>query len=392
MKPISTYTRARRLLTLLLVVLCFTPAIYAEEKAEKDEERWYRVELLVFEQAHPQRNAESWTNDEVFEYPSNWVRVKTAEELALEEEEAKRLRESLFQQIKLEEESSVSGFSADDAEAELPTDSQQHAKSGLNVGTEGALVDVPEASPDIRYTVMTAEGEIEQAVPGPAPENEKVPEEVEPEKGFIALEEKTLSTEVYRLRRNGYQILYHESWNQPFPDGEEAPAILINGGHVFDDYSQLSGYVEIRLARYLHIHTHLWLSEFLPNTDFETPAEVESPRLSLAPDVLLKKAVANETVGQPDETSLFMQPVFSLAADQGAFQTDNMHDTEATPQALYKLSNVVAMKQRRRMRSNELHYIDHPLMGLLIRFTPYIPRHLQNPDEDASESEIEDLL
>ena len=28
-------------------------------------------------------------------------------------------------------------------------------------------------------------------------------------------------------------------------------------------------------------------------------------------------------------------------------------------------------QKRRRIRSNELHYIDHPVLGILLRITPY---------------------
>ena len=35
------------------------------------------------------------------------------------------------------------------------------------------------------------------------------------------------------------------------------------------------------------------------------------------------------------------------------------------------VDNRYRMQARRRMRSGELHYIDHPLMGVLIKITPY---------------------
>ena len=37
----------------------------------------------------------------------------------------------------------------------------------------------------------------------------------------------------------------------------------------------------------------------------------------------------------------------------------------------YSVERTVVLRQHRRMRSNELHYIDHPLFGLLVRITPY---------------------
>ena len=37
----------------------------------------------------------------------------------------------------------------------------------------------------------------------------------------------------------------------------------------------------------------------------------------------------------------------------------------------YLTRNIVQLKQKRRMRSKELHYIDHPQVGLLIKLMPY---------------------
>jgi hypothetical protein len=39
----------------------------------------------------------------------------------------------------------------------------------------------------------------------------------------------------------------------------------------------------------------------------------------------------------------------------------------------YVTDRVVSMRQHRKMRSSELHYLDHPLLGLLIQITPYEP-------------------
>ncbi len=37
---------------------------------------------------------------------------------------------------------------------------------------------------------------------------------------------------------------------------------------------------------------------------------------------------------------------------------------------LYPYRHAVLLDQTRRMRSGEIHYIDHPLLGVIIKFTP----------------------
>ena len=43
---------------------------------------------------------------------------------------------------------------------------------------------------------------------------------------------------------------------------------------------------------------------------------------------------------------------------------------------VYPYRHAVLLQQKRRMRSNEVHYIDHPLFGLVIKFTPVTAEEL----------------
>ena len=45
------------------------------------------------------------------------------------------------------------------------------------------------------------------------------------------------------------------------------------------------------------------------------------------------------------------------------------------------------MQQSRRMRSRELHYIDHPAFGVLVRVTPYEPEELFSDESAAAPTE-----
>ena len=43
-------------------------------------------------------------------------------------------------------------------------------------------------------------------------------------------------------------------------------------------------------------------------------------------------------------------------------------------------STITTMRESRRMRSNELHYLDHPYLGLLILVTPLEEAHTDKQD------------
>lgn len=146
---------------------------------------------------------------------------------------------------------------------------------------------------------------------------------------FVQLEKK--------LQLNRNDILFHSTWRQLLkrgktPEDEVNPAILIRGGKNFDDHYELEGSISLRLSRYLHFKTHVWLSRFIPAS-----TEIVSTWQAL--------------------------PSFPVAA-----ASSNTDITETLPQ--YQIDEIVLHQQSRRMRSHEVHYIDHPKIGMVIQLIP----------------------
>ncbi|HEY9032743.1 MAG TPA: CsiV family protein, partial [Pseudomonadales bacterium] len=54
-----------------------------------------------------------------------------------------------------------------------------------------------------------------------------------------------------------------------------------------------------------------------------------------------------------------------FSADSFAF------DWLELPASQPPLANVAVMRQQRRLRSREIHYIDHPLFGLVVEIRPF---------------------
>ena len=46
-------------------------------------------------------------------------------------------------------------------------------------------------------------------------------------------------------------------------------------------------------------------------------------------------------------------------------------EVQYIPQNAHNLSETISLNQSRRMRSKEVHYIDHPMIGILALITPY---------------------
>ncbi len=118
------------------------------------------------------------------------------------------------------------------------------------------------------------------------------------------------------LAGDGKQVVFHEAWRQPARPRSEMPYIQIRGGNRYGNRSELEGYLKISAQRYLHIDSDLWWNRFEPG-------------------------------GQDIDLSLIDPGLPRYGVGQ------NFH-----------------FKQSRRMRSNETHYLDSPVLGLLVRVTP----------------------
>lgn len=119
------------------------------------------------------------------------------------------------------------------------------------------------------------------------------------------------------LANDNKQVVFHQSWKQPVDERKNMPYLKISGGNRYGDRSELEGYIKISAKRYLHIDTDLWWNRFEPGTGNHIDLSLIDPGLP------------RYGVGQ------------------------NFH-----------------FEQTRRMRSNETHYLDSPVMGVLVRTTP----------------------
>ncbi|MGH1469940.1 MAG: CsiV family protein [Cellvibrionaceae bacterium] len=195
-----------------------------------------------------------------------------------------------------------------------------------------------------------------------------------PENSITLLPENELllQDEARKLQRsNNYRVLFHGAWNQGMLEKNSGPAILIEGGELFGDHRELEGSIQLKLQRYLHITTNLWITNFATNFGQE---KLNWPELPIAPNKPQKQSAifaddkASNTWSQSDSTNSEYDSLISSP---------------------YIIENIAPIKVTRRMRSKELHYIDHPLAGILIQFTPIdtAGAENENPEEQAENNE-----
>lgn len=150
-----------------------------------------------------------------------------------------------------------------------------------------------------------------------------------------------------RLKNSGpYRVLFHAGWMQPVYHTQKPRPIRITGGEILDNgMYELDGHIAIGRGTYLHFRPNLFLSRRLNS----------------------------------DESSYLKNPL-SQSADLAASQSASLITMQAASGATSALTSnafpvipdilTVNLNQARRMKSKELHYIDHPLMGILVEIKP----------------------
>lgn len=144
-----------------------------------------------------------------------------------------------------------------------------------------------------------------------------------------------------------YNILYHKAWRQPGMDAETALPVHIKLS--FTEESTLPGqapaYDPNRPAT----------SQPVPGYTQQTRAELDGYIRIILSRYLHAEVDLVYTTGLPVSTPYTSYPAGSLQQD-------------VAPPVVYRL------QESRRMRSTEVHYLDHPVLGMIILATPFEAR------------------
>ncbi|MEP5765587.1 MAG: CsiV family protein [Halieaceae bacterium] len=207
-------------------------------------------------------------------------------------------------------------------------------------------------------------------------------------------------------------VLFHETWLEPVRNQQEAQALLIDTAVASGDYPELQGSVLLYVGRYLHIVTDLWINTdgaylgnnwVMPRPPL-TPVSGSSDSAVLPFEVIVATDWLAETgpIAEPgtetepeSQTGTWAEPFAALPAERGTEELADDPELDAAAQQLadldidaeqmdsaqeqqlqafldlpvydYDFRHAVHVQQRRRMRSGELHYIDHPLLGIIVK-------------------------
>lgn len=137
---------------------------------------------------------------------------------------------------------------------------------------------------------------------------------------------------------SNYEVMLKNTWQQPALDKNQAIPVLVQAGNEYDGYFELEGSITLVVSRYLHIKADLWLADYIQQVEMAAPW------------------------WQSD--NLFNE-------QQGEYQSIQLGDFSSQETTTrYESVRTVVLNESRRMRSGELHYMDHPLFGIIVKVTP----------------------
>ena len=171
-------------------------------------------------------------------------------------------------------------------------------------------------------------------------------------------------------RRSAHRVLFHNAWLQELDSTKKAPAIPVAGGDRFDQQHELAGSVSFSKGRFLHIATDLWLSQY-NQPGYREPGYADANQANFGGTFLPLPPTnpALEAARRGIESARNVESeAQAFAAQQQQFQQQNRYALQR-----YQPSQTFVLKERRKLRRNELHYLDHPMFGVIVQISKYEP-------------------
>ncbi|OLQ94273.1 hypothetical protein BIY21_00295 [Vibrio ponticus] len=178
-----------------------------------------------------------------------------------------------------------------------------------------------------------------------------------------------LDNEAQKLRNHaGFQVLMHTAWRQGDKGRLSAPTFRITGGKDYSaQFNRDGSPVGSSNESVIDGVNEQTISGPLYELDGKLQIYVEH-YLYADVELDLKEPSVRDVVLEDRDVQLDEQP---LVSTNGAATTDTVQAglmTEVTPTVhTEEFLKSYRMDQKRRMRSSETHFLDHPLMGMIIQ-------------------------
>jgi len=175
--------------------------------------------------------------------------------------------------------------------------------------------------------------------------------------------------------RSDMKIVWHQAWIEELQDSENAHPHEISAQYEEDNFRvTVSGALSLYRSRYIHIQPELEVDQWIFTIPDDAPITSDTPAEDTSASIT---AGTTDSMGMPGENLPPNQSTDSVT------QAPEMIVTPAVePEPEWVPLRAAQVDRSRRMRSDEVHYLDHPLLGMVVKVTPY-----EAPsDDDANDT------
>lgn len=236
-----------------------------------------------------------------------------------------------------------------------------------------------------------ADSELSPMAGKPTDNEHSEPSGDDPIEPVILLDDLLLEDAAARfIYRPDMHIVWHQAWLETLQDKDLAKGHDIELTYEKENFRVIvSGDLTLHRSRYLHVTPDLTVEQQI--FTLPDPVAVDTAAMDVATS-------PKATVSQPLEDTLDANRAsIGMASDDTAFSDTTIRDTTSRgtliTAAVAEINNTpqwlplraADLNTSRRMRSGELHYLDHPLLGVLIQVDRYEEPEAQEEAQDEAE-------
>ena len=169
---------------------------------------------------------------------------------------------------------------------------------------------------------------------------------------LLSQNQSLLASQVSRLKRRGeLKVVWNVSLQAALDDNSATLPILVNVAPSVGLNHWIEGVIHFSRKRFLHVSTDLWVN-------------------TLNPVHPLNEVLAGRSLVNRERRSHHDMWIFSRRSERYAGRYKHSKWTTATPYYTGSLH----VEHTKKLRPEVLHYMDHPLIGMLVMVTPVAER------------------
>ncbi len=186
--------------------------------------------------------------------------------------------------------------------------------------------------------------------------------------------------------RSDMKVVWHQAWIEELQDSANAYDHEVTASYEEENFRiDISGSFNLYRSRYIHIRPDLEVDQLIFTIPADAPLSGETTENT--EEGAMTMAVTSDTIsdniGNSDALPGVEGQMTILPPDQGI-----TNEPVAEPEPEWIPLRAAKIERSRRMCSGEVHYLDHPLVGIVVKVTPYeVP---EEASEEAPESEASD--